>query len=398
MTNLEKYLMGLSTEELSSIRQPNSNISIQDAPKSTLDFQKYDPSMPKAKEQLEPAYQAITDPFNATIGGDEAAQGRITRKVASNFTDPLAAGTFAGVGAKTADLVNLEKAREMVKGLKWGTPEFFAADKAAWEATGWTHAFPDQKPRFEIPDDRATLDSALTSGQITKWGHDDGIKSIDMIRHPELYGSSRLGEGGAYPDMARISVAGEINPPAGAGTGEYIRSNNIFLNDQINLRPTNVEAVKPMQLHELQHAVQEREGFARGGSPEQMNNEIFDYIKSDYDKILAEKGKNEADLFMSDIMNAVRHDSGQGRFKVNEYKQRAYKNLAGEAEARLTQKRMDLTPEQRRQQYPVEQFDVPVEQQIVRYTPGSVQQLYNKTNDPKVRGLLERQYPGLRGE
>lgn len=44
-----------------------------------------------------------------------------------------------------------------------------------------------------------------------------------------------------------------------------------------------------------------------------------------------------------------------------------YKRLAGEAESRLTQKRMDLTPAQRAEQYPIDEFDVPVEQQIVRY-------------------------------
>lgn len=43
-----------------------------------------------------------------------------------------------------------------------------------------------------------------------------------------------------------------------------------------------------------------------------------------------------------------------------------YRRLAGEAEARLVQKRMNYTPEMRRAVAPWQQFDVPVEQQILR--------------------------------
>ena len=44
-----------------------------------------------------------------------------------------------------------------------------------------------------------------------------------------------------------------------------------------------------------------------------------------------------------------------------------YKRLAGEAEARLTQLRMNMTPEQRLKSYPLDMLDVPVDQQMVRY-------------------------------
>jgi len=47
-----------------------------------------------------------------------------------------------------------------------------------------------------------------------------------------------------------------------------------------------------------------------------------------------------------------------------------YKRLAGEAEARLTQARMNMTSEQRLHSYPLDMMDVPVEQQIVRYGDG----------------------------
>lgn len=43
---------------------------------STLNFQQYDKSNPRAKEQLEPAFNAVADPFKATIGDDKEAQQR----------------------------------------------------------------------------------------------------------------------------------------------------------------------------------------------------------------------------------------------------------------------------------------------------------------------------------
>jgi len=43
-----------------------------------------------------------------------------------------------------------------------------------------------------------------------------------------------------------------------------------------------------------------------------------------------------------------------------------YKRSAGEVEARAVQNRMNLTPEQSRARYPWLDYDVPIEQQIVK--------------------------------
>jgi len=40
--------------------------------------------------------------------------------------------------------------------------------------------------------------------------------------------------------------------------------------------------------------------------------------------------------------------------------------LAGEAEARATQARMNMTPEQRRAMFPEESYDVPINELIIR--------------------------------
>jgi hypothetical protein len=152
-------------------------------------------------------------------------------------------------------------------------------------------------------------------------------------------------------------------------------------------------------LHELQHAVQNIEGFERGGSPgkgvieaakEQINknlapikesinkiegsdkyrNRIDELIGQGYRKrgarIVADKefGLDELNkewLKTSPIEKAVYNKQSQ-----NYDSYAAYKRLAGEAEARLVQKRMNMTPEERRAKPPWLDLDVPEDELIYR--------------------------------
>ena len=91
-------------------------------------------------------------------------------------------------------------------------------------------------------------------------------------------------------------------------------------------------------LHEMQHAIQNLEGHARGGNPSMYANELM--------------------------------AQGRSEFDANEIAARwglaYYNRLAGEVEARAVQKRMDYTPEQRRSQPPWLDYDVREGNQIVR--------------------------------
>ena len=80
---------------------------------------------------------------------------------------PAMAGTFAGVGAKTADVAALGKAQAMVKA---------GADPVeVWKATGWTDQFPDKKWRFEIPDNAAKIETTDASRETSIQGRIIGI-------------------------------------------------------------------------------------------------------------------------------------------------------------------------------------------------------------------------------
>lgn len=255
-------------------------------------------------------------------------------------------GTFAGVGAKTADVVKLEQAKKMAKA---------GADPVeVWKQTGWTDQFPDGKWRFEISDDEALLKGVSNI--------DKGISKVDALDHPALYA--------AHPDIqaipkdiqfgSRVPIRGSYSTDG----GEAIKVGGVDPNDALGVA-----------LHEGQHAAQRREGFARGGNPEtaadpmyaKLNDEMS-WLAKQMDRLKEQKYSAEWptgawDRQMAELKSA--YDAAmEARAKINPYDN--YRRLAGEAEARLTQSRMNLTPAERAARPPWLEFDVPREQQIVR--------------------------------
>lgn len=286
---------------------------------------------------------------------------------ALNWSNPVAAGLagmFAGVGAKTADVVKLGLAEKLKKA---GVP-----DREIHAQTGWTFGFADGKPRFEIPDDAARLKEAAIPGG--KW------QVGQALGHDPLYG---YGDS-AYPALRNTPLTYD----KGAG-GQFIGEGNQGMR-------VGVDNPKSTTLHELQHAIQQREGFARGGSPEMFKSspESLQGLHSYDDMAHAEQIINMAkqygktvDEFMqnpprwvTDKQVAIAKNFENRPVKDLQYAKNyiiektdpieAYQRLAGEVEARLTQQRMNMTSEQRLHSYPIDQMDVPIEQQIVRYGDG----------------------------
>jgi hypothetical protein len=118
---------------------------------------------------------------------------------------------------------------------------------------------------------------------------------------------------------------------------------------------------RTITLHELQHAIQEREGFGIGGSPSMFPSESeMNTAKIIGARLQAGETPSEAAKWVRDNLGhstnpqvmdwAMRKDIAS--FPSDQ--KTLYKNLMGEAEARLTERRMNLTPEERRQYFPYE--------------------------------------------
>jgi hypothetical protein len=141
-------------------------------------------------------------------------------------------------------------------------------------------------------------------------------------------------------------------------------------------------------LHELQHAVQQREGFAEGGSPDRLRSlgaqrtvravdealSIQPYIKhfGDVQRGVEEYKKAHGVKFVADdaVELAQLPDADLEkvllRAEIESDPYKAYQALAGEVEARNVQSRMDMDAATRRATPPWATEDVPRDQQIVR--------------------------------
>lgn len=224
------------------------------------------------------------------------------------------AGMFIGKGAKTWDAIKAQQAEELLgKGVD---------PREVWKQTGTMRGV-DNALRQEIPDDaaRLTLDDAGYFGVKQRAG-----ELQDSLKHSDLYAS--------YPELKHLKSS-ITQGSANKGDG-YIYEQGAFktnLSGDNNLIASGPDA-KSTTLHEIQHAIQQREGWGQGGNPDQMRQIL---------------GNGEM----------------TGLYSPGELND-AYRRLAGEAEARLTQARMNMTMPERLASYPFDMFDVPANQQIVR--------------------------------
>lgn len=159
---------------------------------------------------------------------------------------------FAGRNSQTADLGNLKLAQDQIKAGR--SPE------AVRRATGW-HRGADGKWRYEIADDEARFHSKLRNrieGKETEGvfsigeARDGNVYTLgEILDHPKLFA--------AYPHFRYIPVTFLENSDT---RGTYYESSN-----EIVLKLTaDPDQMLSTLLHEVQHAIQAREDFARGGN------------------------------------------------------------------------------------------------------------------------------------
>ena len=300
------------------------------------------------------------------------------------------AATFAGVGAKTANREALLVAERMKAA---GAP-----DEEIYKATGWFFGSADGKPRFEIDDSASMFNASGAPGSRVSndWPH--------ASMPDENYGPA-VGRYAIMDHPALEKAYGSAVP------NTFVRNKNTLFGDgalgsfdpateSITMyAPAKAQDARSTMLHELQHAVQQREGFARGGNPEMAFRDKRVWGESGAEgsdvahRMLKEKMREMAtpmpiedyakQAWQSDIVtpeivadyasyakNIKKNAANFGNEAQKTVSQTWYKRLAGEAEARLTQSRMDMTGAERAANYPPSMYDVPVGDQIVRYGDG----------------------------
>lgn len=283
---------------------------------------------------------------------------------------------FIGKSAKTWNEKNADRAAAM---------EAVGVDpQKIWQETG-TFRAPDGQWRQEISDLGA-------KGVFTHLPPSETRLSQVAVEHPELME--------AYPDMARIQQFG-LREPTSRGSYEVTRIQTDegpkILGEALIVKGPNEQALASTGLHELQHAVQRREGFERGANPAEFKNKPIParlkdiaFSRSMRELAIANKMRELGyPLAENKVLNLNRPDTlkkvktyaeqdDQLRNLIGEYEQlnsqldkypdkyTQYVRSAGEVEARAVQARQQMTPEERMANFPLQSYDVPLSKVIVR--------------------------------
>ena len=269
---------------------------------------------------------------------------------------------YAGEQAQGADLTALQRAKQAV--------DSGADPEQTRQETGW-HKWEDGKWRFEIDDSQAKQKLFSDKGYfgeqfkrhvLNEGDKPDGYSSLkvgDILDHSALFG--------AYPNLADIRIvpeegmgasfsSGEGDPVIGIGTDKPMKD------------------VKSAILHEIQHAIQEQEGFARGGSaksfyrPGERNKHIEDLFQ-----------KYKADEYSKKYTDDELYQKAERVVDSQPFREKAYRRLAGEIEARDTQARAGMSAEERKLNKPYISQGIPDDQVIVRKGDGGLRS--NAEND-----------------
>ena len=304
-------------------------------------------------------------------------------------------GTMGGINAANAPKEQFAQAEAIAKALRLsdlpvGSDDWMNANRDIWGQTG-IHYGADNMPRFEIDDSGARLRMPEDFKQaiIEKKGEvkniTDLIKSLNETKkvQNDLF-PKELNTGIKQLQSNKKSILNDIERNFGLEWGatgyngarlKYALDHNEIpisypdLSDDVIVRlekarndglkgsydknKMDIYALNSKgdkwsptstALHETQHAIQDYEGWGQGGNPAQFQGE-----------------ENPYEL---------------------------YQRLAGEAEARAVQKRMNYTPEQRSQVFPLDDYDRNISDLIVRRGDGSNMSVSDNLNESLLQKYL----------
>lgn len=315
---------------------------------------------------------------------------------------------------QTIRMDNLDVAKQMEKAKKDA--------KIIKMATGWEKGV-DGKWRYEMPDAKIKDTIDVGGGNIVKRFEEDMLwtdgKLEDAVDAPKLFE--------AYPQLKNIKIHTDAVMNDMPSNGEYNPQTKT-----ITIHADELKYLNSILNHEIQHVIQREEGFAHGGTPEQVERDFNaakaewkarsyafeleekakemggEYNQSEVEKALIQEYKDMdmpefipdketrikgfnyfargyADRSMDDAIKRFRLDRFQ-RTDFDSYQE--YRKLAGEVEARNVEKRLGMTDEERRNSLASETEDVNRDEQIVMNGSDAS---YSIVKDPETIKKLDKE-------
>ena len=283
---------------------------------------------------------------------------------------------FTGESAKTWNQKEADRALAM---------EAYGVDpETIWKETG-TFRGADKKWRQEISD-------AQAKGVYTHIAPSEQRLSQVALEHPELLE--------AYPDIAKIQQFGlKGSKERGSYQATTMQTDDgppQLLGEMVMVEAPNEGMLARTAIHEMQHAIQRREGFQRGANPKEFKNKAIPPRLKDaaFSRAMREQAisnrmrelgyplaeNKNLNLAMPDLQRKVREyaekdpnllmllgEYRQASEKLKKYPDKfdQYIRSAGETEARAVQARQMMSPEERRATFPFKSYDIPIDEIIL---------------------------------
>lgn len=262
---------------------------------------------------------------------------------------------------RTIRMDNLSVAKDMEKNKKKA--------KAIKAATGWERGA-DGKWRYEMPD-VILRDPKEWVNKKTLTLSDIVEKPNDLFKeYPELFD--------AYPELKDMKIL-----------KGRAKSGGVFYNNAITLNLGDIReaikydldthyklannSLKKTLVHEIQHYIQEKEGFAQGGNSEMIVDknalDAIEKLRAEKEAVAKEfyamspdeqqRRKYEINNRYNDLTKQIERLEKSSRIGYD-----GYQRLAGEVEARNVSSRLNMTPEERRKSLAESTEDVARKDQI----------------------------------
>lgn len=226
--------------------------------------------------------------------------------------------SLAGANSRTADLNSLGGAYQMYQnGVSMDTIR---------KRTGWWLG-KDGKWRYEISDEEMRFNPG---------GYVDNPQTVgDYVKHDRLFA--------AYPWIADIPVhIVDVVTGGSPATNGKFSPDGKFIELKKGLTS---EKAKYVLSHELQHAIQQAEGFVRGTSPKTgmfyAVNLAYDLVKNNPEFVAESKPQDKMNYLIGYL-------EAKGGASLGDYAKYYYFQNYGETEARNVSQRLDMTEEERR--------------------------------------------------
>lgn len=260
---------------------------------------------------------------------------------------------------------NLDVARDMESSKK--------SDKEIRLATGWERGT-DKKWRYEVPDNIPFLkDTVKTVGVFLSEDKDTN----QLSQKANYFLPKELLD--LYPQLNDITI--KFDKVGDESEGSYDPTTKT-IEVSIGIYPSSTVS---SLIHEVQHAIQEIEGFAEGGSLSSsaklailsLEKKLGKRIeKTTRDEMVSLKLNKKEENFRTFILNSFYKAKNQKQLLklIDKESYSVYRKLVGEVESRNVERRMNATPEERRKTTLKESEDVASEDQIIFFKRSQLQE------------------------